>query len=80
MDELNNREEIAEPEKMAQQSANIIKKNRLILLDCWNKIDKKQDLPEDFFNPPKGSGRKSVRKNKDPKLAGFTQRLQILAL
>ena len=49
MDELNNREEIAEPEKMAQQSANITKKNRLILLDCWNKIDKKQDLPEDFF-------------------------------
>ena len=43
MDELNNRDEIAEPEKMAQQSANITKKNRLILLDCWNKIDKKQD-------------------------------------
>ena len=40
MDKLNNREEIAEPEKMAQQSANITKKNRLILLKSLHNQNK----------------------------------------
>ena len=45
------------------------------MLDCWNKIDKKQDLPEDFFQSLPKEVEENLYENKDPKLAGFFQKV-----
>lgn len=49
MNKINNTSEAQNLENVVQQSANIAKKNRQLIFDCWNKVNKKQDLPNDFF-------------------------------